>query len=285
MASTETFDSSDWIMSVSEIPITLPPPGIPVGDTDKPSDDDMGVNDPSSIIYVGLKAKNIPEKFNSRIKDLEKMLDLTHQWLDIHAGIQTKKRKAEGKLPTDSSDESAWKRSDYRVKVVDALLSENCAWVYNPSKETYNKYISVKKASFHLEILKDMLLGLALPTGIQSKLEQGFKALSDLIIKTQKTAENRAVWTLFHVFTYDEARDDFRASLRNISYRLDQQMLNVVVGKSSYEQIEVTFKFTQADYNFGETIWIQTMPEIEKFIKDIAASQVHDPIQDEIPVD
>jgi hypothetical protein len=121
-------ETDDWILTVAGIPVLLPPPGVPYDSDDRPSPEDMGINDPNSIIYVNLRAKNVPERFNERLKQLESMLNLTHQWLDIHAGIQTGRRKKEGQLPSDSSDESSWRRSDYRVKVVDTLLSENCAW-------------------------------------------------------------------------------------------------------------------------------------------------------------
>ncbi|RFU34782.1 hypothetical protein B7463_g1574, partial [Scytalidium lignicola] len=285
MASSTIIETHDWIASVTGIPVILPPPGVPFAPDDKPTEDDMGVNDPDSIIYVNLRAKKIPAKFNERLQKLDDMLNLTHQWLDVHAGIQTKNRKKEGKLPSDQSDASAWKRSDYRVKVVDTLLSENCAWIYNPEREDFSKGISVKKVQFHLDLLKHMIAGLAVPTGIQSKLEEAFKGLSELIIKTEKTSENRAVWVLFHVYTYDERRDDIVASLRNISYRISQNMKKIVVGKSSYNDIEVDFAFARRDYKFNEETWNKIHPEIKTFIDDTAAGQVRNPINDEIPVD
>jgi hypothetical protein len=277
-------ETDDWILTVAGIPVLLPPPGVPYDSDDQPSPEDMGINDPNSIIYVNLRAKNVPEKFNERLKQLESMLNLTHQWLDIHAGIQTGRRKKEGQLPSDSSDESSWKRSDYRVKVVDTLLSENCAWIYNPHREDYSKYINVRKASFHLELLTNMIAGLALPTGIQERLEAGFKALGDLIVQTQTTSEHRAVWTLFHVFTYDSARDAMNASLRNINYSISQEMKNVAVGKAHIDYVDINFSFFQRDYNFNEDTWNHVKPEIEKFINDIATDQVRNPIIDDIPV-
>ncbi|KAI1377827.1 hypothetical protein F4677DRAFT_413664 [Hypoxylon crocopeplum] len=284
MAPSTILETPDWDVSISSVPVKLSPQAS-VCDADKPTAKDMGEGDPDSIIYVNLKAKNIPDKFKSRIKQLENMLDLTHQWLDTNAGIQAKNMLKKGKLPSDSSDESSWKRSDYRVKVVDSVLKNSCAWIYSPNQERVSKRINVKKATFHLELLKDMLSGLALPTGINKKLEKAFEGLSKVIVKTEKTAENRAVWTLFHVFTYDEHRDDFTASLRNVSYRLSQEMKDILVHKSRYERIDVDFAYTRADFKYNENTWVKIEPDITKYIEEIAAKQVRNPIEDEIPVD
>jgi hypothetical protein len=152
-----------------------------------------------------------------------------------------------------------------------------------------------------------MIAGLALPTGIQERLEAGFKALGDLIVQTQTTSEHRAVWTLFHVFTYDSARDAMnacefqtplsliglgilaqtltsQAALRNINYSISQEMKNVAVGKAHIDYVDINFSFFQRDYNFNEDTWNHVKPEIEKFINDIATDQVRNPIIDDIPV-
>lgn len=52
------------------------------------------------------------------------MLRLTHQLAVIHCGIQVNRRKKEGLLPGDDSDDSRWKRSQYRARVVDTYFND-----------------------------------------------------------------------------------------------------------------------------------------------------------------
>lgn len=85
MQSSTTFENDDWAVTLSGIPVELPLPGVPVEEL--PSEKDMGKGEPDTIIYVNLKSKKIPEKFKGRIKELTEMLDTTHQWLDVHAGL------------------------------------------------------------------------------------------------------------------------------------------------------------------------------------------------------
>ncbi|OTB18513.1 hypothetical protein K445DRAFT_20069 [Daldinia sp. EC12] len=284
MPPSKTFDSEDWAMSISELPITLPPIGTPISKDDVPNDRDMGKGDLDTIFYVVLKSQKVPDKFSSRINELEEMLDLTHQWLDIHAGSQTKKRKEEGALPSDNTDESRWKRSDYRAKVVDTILSSHCAWIYNTEQEHLRHTIDVKKASFHLELLSNMLKGIMVPTKVLKKLEEGFKALGETIISTKSVSVTHGVWALFHAYTYDEAKDDMRATFRRIYYNITEDMYNTAAGKSSIEWISVDFVYDQGSYTFNEKIWNGVKGDIEKWIRDIAVPQIRNPIEDEVPV-
>lgn len=109
---------------VADIPIHKPSKHAPRGRSDGPSDDDMGFNDPGNIIYVNMEGQNLGERFKSRMEDLEQMLQLTHQLATIHAGLQVRDRKAEGVLPTDDSDDSRWRRSQYRARVLDTYYQD-----------------------------------------------------------------------------------------------------------------------------------------------------------------
>ncbi|KAI0969218.1 hypothetical protein F4678DRAFT_481235 [Xylaria arbuscula] len=94
-----------------------------------PTEEDMGKGDPNTIAYANIRANNIPAGHEQEILELEKMLDLTHQWLDIHTGIQTKIHKAKGTPPKDNSAPSRFKRADYRIKVLDTIISGgSCGW-------------------------------------------------------------------------------------------------------------------------------------------------------------
>lgn len=108
---------------VAELPIDRPSFRAPAKN-EIPSDDDMGFNDPDNILYVNMEAPGLGQRFKERMEELEQMLQLTHQLATIHAGIQVRRRKEEGALPTDDSDDSRWRRSQYRSRVMDVYFND-----------------------------------------------------------------------------------------------------------------------------------------------------------------
>lgn len=113
---------SNWA-TVADIPIEKPPQlGLPLDG--KPDDDDLGFNDPHNIIFINMKSAGLGARLKDDIQEHEKMLQLTHQLAMIHSGIQVKKRKQDGSLPADHSDDSRWKRSQYRARVIEAYLND-----------------------------------------------------------------------------------------------------------------------------------------------------------------
>ncbi|KAI1313645.1 hypothetical protein F5Y03DRAFT_389944 [Xylaria venustula] len=164
----------------------------------------MGEGDLDTIIYANVRANNIPSGHEQEIKELEEMLDLTHRWLDIHAGIQTKIQKDKGALPSDNSDPSRFRHSDYRIKVLDTIMSNgSCAWLRQSSGDNISNNISVKKAEFHAKIIKDILAGVTTVRGISNALEQALNGFSRIVVEH---AANRASWNLFNVFTQGDYR-------------------------------------------------------------------------------
>lgn len=113
---------------VREIPIDKPPNRAP-RNQEIPYDDDMGFNDPANVLYVNMTGPDLGVKFKDRIDELTQMLQLTHQLATIHAGIQVKRRKAAGELPTDRSNASGWIRAQYRARVLDHYFNNGTyAW-------------------------------------------------------------------------------------------------------------------------------------------------------------
>ncbi|KAF7861495.1 hypothetical protein EAF04_008058 [Stromatinia cepivora] len=275
--STSLLDNTDWLVSVAEIPVyTNAVRGASAGGDETPSKEDMGSDDPQNIIYASFKSKKIPDKFKDRVDKLEQMMKLTQQWLDTHAGIQVKGRKKENALPSGMDEDSRWKRSIYRVKVVDHYLTNMATWIYNPRGELYRKHIETKKVDFHMQLIQSILTGLIVPTQLHTELEKIFKGISDTIAQTQNTSEGRVFWSLIQVFTYDEMRDDVRASLRCITYNLTQDMSKIVVGKASYEKITVDFYYNYGDYDFNEKTWSELEPEVNSFIIGLGKEQIRD---------
>lgn len=107
---------------------TLPidkPPSLHDSETEGlPDGDDMGFKDPQNIFFVNLHGESIPERLKERLTEHEQMLQLTHRLVTIHCGIQVKKRKKEGVLPSDASEESAWTRAAYRAKVMETYFQD-----------------------------------------------------------------------------------------------------------------------------------------------------------------
>lgn len=222
-----TTEVSKW-PPVESLPIDKPSYKAPRSN-EIPSDDDMGLNDPDNILYVNMEAAGLGQRFKERMEELEQMLQLTHQIATIHTGIQVKRRKEEGQLPTDDSDESKWRRSTYRTRVMDTYFKDGIyPWyvthmhklaakltgmyrMYSPASNSVHKQISVEKSRFHWELLTAMLAGIVLPRPLAASLEAIFQGISQTIKETSFTSEKRAFWSILQVYTYDEVRDDLRA--------------------------------------------------------------------------
>jgi hypothetical protein len=70
--------------SVKEIPVLPLPPyfGAP-GAPKSVSEEDMGKGDLNTIVYMNIKADNIPSGHGDRIKEIKDIIDLTHCWYVI----------------------------------------------------------------------------------------------------------------------------------------------------------------------------------------------------------
>ncbi|PHH92897.1 hypothetical protein CDD83_3728 [Cordyceps sp. RAO-2017] len=264
---------------VDDLPINKPPAHAPHRSSDVPSDDDMGFNDPQNVLYVNMEGKDLSDpKLKPRLDELEQMCQLTHQLATIHAGIQVKQRKEEGSLPTDDSDDSRWRRAQYRARVVDTYFQDGVyPWLFSPSFNSVDKSIDVERSKFHWELLALMLAGIVVPRPLAASLEAIFKGIGDTISETNYTAERRTFWSLLQVYTYDEVRKDLRASFRNVTYTLDQEMYTVSRGKSSQTTIRVRFHFSQNDFSFNETTWKSMKPTVERYIRDTGIGNITNP--------
>ncbi|KAL1855127.1 hypothetical protein Plec18167_002113 [Paecilomyces lecythidis] len=274
-----------FFSAVGGVPIILPPPGSGYEGDDTPSDSDMGKDDPNTRSYINVNANKIPSRFHDRVLKLEEAMNLMQAWLDTHAGIQVKHRKADGTLPDDSSQESGLKRSDYRNKVVDTILAEDCAWVMHNKDVNATNNIHTSKSEFHLSMISDMLTGLLDNiTGISKTIEDVFSGLANLIFENKNKMQSRTVWSLFHVFIYDETTDDVRTYFRIINYSISAEMVEYVSNKTEHEEVNMQFDFHLTDLSLNENEWDRIKDKVQKFIDDIAADQVEHPIDGEIGV-
>lgn len=72
------------------------------------------------------------------------------------------------------------------------------------------KHITVKRAEFHLEVVRNMLQGLVLPINILERIEQVLRSITEVVVRTQRTSENRNVRIMFRMFSYNQPMDDFQ---------------------------------------------------------------------------
>ncbi|KAF4582744.1 hypothetical protein GQ602_005888 [Ophiocordyceps camponoti-floridani] len=276
---TDNPPSYDW-GDVASLPIHKPPATAPHRAVDIPSDADMGFTDPQNVIYINMEAPGLGERFKTRIEELEQMLQLTHQLATIHAGIQVKQRKAEGVLPNDSetSDDASWKRSQYRARVLDNYFNNGVyPWMFSPWRQGVERTIDVEKSRFHLELLTTMLTGIVIPRPLQKAIEDIFKSIADTIESTTVDKDKRTFWTMLQIYTYDSVRDDLRASLRNVTYEVSQEMHTVTKRKSSETRIRVRFAFNQIDFAFNERTWNSLRRDVERFILDTGIDNITNP--------
>ncbi|KAI3399296.1 hypothetical protein diail_7251 [Diaporthe ilicicola] len=269
------------IASVREIPVLLPPPSFAAPDS--VSEEDMGKDDPNTLNYINITTNNIPAGHEQRIKQVEEIIDLTHRWLDIQAGIQTKIQKDKGTLPTDMSIESQLKRSDYRIKVVDTIMSEgHCGWINYSHDDITKNGIKVKKAEFHTQLLKDILAGITTVQKISSAIERVLESLSDIILQCKDQVQEKSVWSFFNVFTWDDVTKDVKGSIRIIWYRVSGEMVEYTVHKASYQEVQMQFGFHQADYTLVDSLWASTEKTVKDFLIDYGNKKVRDPIDGEV---
>ncbi|KAL7912273.1 hypothetical protein GGI35DRAFT_444857 [Trichoderma velutinum] len=280
MAPYEILHGRNLIKSVQEIPVLLPPPGVPYNGEDSPSDADMGKGDPDTISYINLKTNQIPPGHEDRIKEVEDMIDLTHKWLDTHAGIQTKIQKDKGTLPTDMSDASRLKRSDYRIKVLDTILTEGrCPWLDYSSDAGAHHVIDIDKSKFHIEIFKDLLAGITTVSGITDALETSLKAISNIILQIPNEIQQRSVWSFFNVFTWDDVTQDVKGSIRIVNYSITGEMVEYTVKKSTVDHVNMSFDFFQDDYTFVDSLWADSEDGVKQFLEDTGDKKIRDPLE------
>ncbi|KNG83017.1 hypothetical protein ANOM_009586 [Aspergillus nomiae NRRL 13137] len=262
-----------------DLPIGKPPrmdPGMTPGEI--PSDDDMGFNDPQNLIWINMVGRDISERFRDRIEEFKHRLRLTHQFATIHAGIQVMQRKAEGTLPTDNSDSSRWKRSQYRARVLESYFQDGIYPWINPShQETVSEKVNVEKRSFHSVLVNTMLIGISHVGLLSPPLEDIIKGVADTISKTEFTPKQQSFWGMLQVLEYDEMRDDLRVSIRNITYTLNQEMYKVIKGKDALSQINVECDLGRNDFKYNERTWKMLQPDVEQYIKDAGIDKIEDP--------
>ncbi|OAA58320.1 hypothetical protein ISF_06859 [Cordyceps fumosorosea ARSEF 2679] len=195
---------------IAQLPIDKPSFRIPQHN-EIPNEDDMGLNGLDNILYVNMEGPGLGERFRQRMGEIEQMLALTHQLATIHAGIQVRRRKEEGQLPTDDSDDSRWRRATYRARVMEVYFNDGVyPWIFSPSFNPVQREIDADRSRFHWELLAAMLAGIVLPRPLAASSEAILGAISQSIQKTNFTSERRAFWSLLQVYTYDEVRDDLR---------------------------------------------------------------------------
>ncbi|GAB0133125.1 mitochondrial chaperone DnaJ homeolog p [Epichloe bromicola] len=269
--------TSQW-PDVVTLPIDKPPTTAPHKlESEIPSDDDMRFNDPENILYVNLTGPDVA-KFKDRIDELQEMLQLTHQLATIHAGIQVMRRKAEGKLPTDDSQESGQRRSECRFRVLDTYSKDDVyTWMYSPQSTQVSKVVNIKKSKFHWKILADMLEGMVIPRPLAATIEKIFKSVGDTINETEYTRDGHNFWSMLQVYTYDKNRDELRASLRNITYSLSQDMYMVTKNKSSMTTINDNWDFGITNFSFNETTWKTVKSAVSKYIDDTGIHNIENP--------
>ncbi|KAF1734318.1 hypothetical protein CRV24_005855 [Beauveria bassiana] len=263
---------------MQDLPIDKPPSFHASQHGEVPSEDDMGFNDPQNILYTNLQGEGLPERFRERLAELEQMLQLTHQLVTIHCGIQVKRRKEEGVLPSDASEESEWRRAAYRVRVMETYFQDGIyPWFVSPGPSTCTENIAVERSRFHWELLTKWLMGILLPRPVTASVEAIFQSIGETIKSTKNTSENTLFLGILQVFTYDEIRDDLRTSIRGIKYKLDQRTHEIVRMKSSQTSIEALLAYDQANYMFNERTWQMMKPEVEKYILETGIGNIRDP--------
>ncbi|KAI1451532.1 hypothetical protein F4805DRAFT_473572 [Annulohypoxylon moriforme] len=268
--------------SLKDIPVLLPPPGVPY-DGNRVTPEDMGKDDANTIHYINVKTNQIPPGHEKRIKELENMMDLTHRWLDIQSGIHTKKQKEAGRLPTDIGIKSQLIRDDYRIKVINTILAEgNCNWLVVSKIHEVEYRIQVKKADFHLEIVKDIMKGITTVASISKSIEDVLVSMFDITAKAKNNMENHFFWSWFNVFTWDEVTEEVKPTIRIVYYRVSEDMVEYCINKAKYQQVNMAFDFSDGQYTFVDSLWVMYQDAISKFIYDYGDIKIRDPIDGEI---
>ncbi|OTB01402.1 hypothetical protein M426DRAFT_14563 [Hypoxylon sp. CI-4A] len=263
--------------SVEGIPVLLPLPR--TGEKQPVNEVDMGKNDPDNIKYINIKASNIPSGYDDRIKEIEDMIDTTHLWLDIQAGIQVRKQTDAGKLPTDMSSDSQLRRSNYRSKVLDVLMSQGlCTWIALSSEDNARNRITCKKSEFHLKILEDVLDGIIPVKGMTEGIEGVFRSFTDQVKTTEDARVERSAWAFFNVFAWDEVTKDVKGMIRIIWYTFSGEMIHYTTNKSSYTEVSTNFDYYSSNYTFVAAQWARMKEDTESFLDEYGRMKIRDPL-------
>ncbi|GMG03703.1 unnamed protein product [Aspergillus oryzae] len=124
--------------------------------------------------------------------------------------------------------------------------------------------INTSKSDFHLSMISDMLVGLLDGiTGISKTIEDVFSGLANLIF---------------------ENKNQVQSHFRIINYSVTAEMVEYVSNKTTHQEVKMGFNFNMTDLSLNENQWDRVKDDVQKFIDDISANQVENPIDGEISV-
>ncbi|KAF3931045.1 hypothetical protein ABW20_dc0104284 [Dactylellina cionopaga] len=180
---------------------------------------------------------------------------------------------------------SRLKRDDYRIKVIDTVLSEGaCPWLAIANKDATYRFIDVRKADFHTEIIKALLQDITPVQDISSEIEGALRAFSDVIIQSKRDIESRSSWVFLNIISWDPVAQSVRGAIRTVHYNITSKLINVVIGKSRISHVKMGLKFFQTEYALNENLWNKLKEDVKFFLRNNGNEKIRDPINGSIVI-
>jgi len=259
MSGNDENDSSEVRQEISiRFPLTLAP--VPLVGVDATAKDPIpfideparGALDPQNIIYVNA----FPEMkwAKDELRRLHDANVLSSQYFSVKAAQSALAKIKSGQLPLASDKESQIKRSNYRAKVIDFVITQS-SWLRSIASTNYQREFDVEKKDFHSTLLGALLKGLPIPTSAYSGFEKVLSSIFDTVEQTKNQRTSLTQWIMGFTYTWDAQQERVFTSHRTISYQINQSMKEFVSGKSHVTQVHIDMSYRQDDFDFTESIW------------------------------
>ena len=120
-----------------------------------------------------------------------------------------------------------------------------------------SKHIECQKFEFHGEIFKAALQGFSVPTSVFSVLEKVLDTVVDGVIKasSEKSSDGQQYWMMMTRYEYQPLLKRVSPVIRVISFKVNSETTNYVVGKSSYSSVKFDMAFGQYQCDFNAKIY------------------------------
>ncbi|KAF5564867.1 peptidase cysteine serine trypsin [Fusarium napiforme] len=209
-----------------------------------------------NVFYINLSpnAESLDDSWRQRLKSVTENVDMNTGFFNDRAFRTLNDKVAGGQIPP--KDEI--KKANYFAKVISHLVT-NAPWINTHAVMLQDKKFTTRKEEFHKALISHFTQGLNLPNNVVDKFE-GFLAKVQNTIKDSSTSPRDSISIYIYAVVYvkDEVRQEWRPSVRTISFKPSQN-LGVYVkdknNKSTGSEVNVDFEYVQFDGAFNNDLF------------------------------
>jgi len=161
------------------------------------------------------------------------------------------------------------KQSDYRARLMNALILSTKGFLAIEADVGFNHRFSCKTVELHVEILKTLFKGLAVPSSLLTSFESLFDSLKDSVVKfsSQSTVDDKHIFLIVKSFVKNDL-GIVDTKIRLFLFKLTDQVREIAVGKSSYKSIDISIEFDNLQYQWNDKVYKDVKKSLSEQLKE-----------------